>query len=640
MYSCGKSNRCGVAFALLSACLALLPTPNGQAQGMNLAPNSYMNGFDPTRLDMVLDISQDRWERNLASLSASVSKLDLKAPAAAHREYEKGTRFLIQKNFSGAVASLTKAVTIYPNFVSAHNALGSAYLKLGQNEQAQSEFSRAVELDNHLPYCYLNLGWSQLALKNFSSAQESIQRASALAPLDLHLLTALTYAQLLNHDYAAVIGTAQQVHGRKHEDAAIVHYFAAAAWQGQNKLEETRNELQIFLDEAPSSPSAATARQMIDQIMDLQKHPPPPASVEIAYSAAPLGPNATSVGIPASAQRVMEQLNQQRQLAEVESDCEGCPETNSSGPSALASQPRALSSGAGHSALNIAPYMLRSTVNEVAVFFAATDHGKSVTDLTRQEVVIQDAGKPPAALLGFRNESELPLRLGLVIDTSNSITRQFAFEQQAAAAFLRKSLTGKRDLAFVVGFSNAVLLVQDLTGDSAKIAHGIDQLAPGGGTALWDAVKFASDKLGSLAEEHPAARMLVVISDGEDNSSSATLKEAIESAERNEVIVYTVSTREFARADNAGAIIADGAMRALATRTGGAAFFPDSLGNLDHRLSALQQVIRSRYLVSYKPAQFKADGSYRTIAVTAHKSGRKLRVYARQGYHAPTATVQ
>jgi VWFA-related protein len=284
--------------------------------------------------------------------------------------------------------------------------------------------------------------------------------------------------------------------------------------------------------------------------------------------------------------------------------------------------------------------MLRSTVNEVAVFFAATDHGKSVTDLTRREVVIQDSGKPPAVMLGFRNESELPLRLGLVIDTSNSITHQFAFEQQAAATFVRKSLTGKRDLAFVVGFSNAVLLVQDLTRDNAKIAQAIDQLAPGGGTSLWDAVKFASDKLGSLAEEQPAAKMLVVISDGEDNSSSASLKEAIESAERNEVIVYTVSTREFAGGNDAGALIADGAMRALAARTGGAAFFPDSLGNLDHRLSDLQQVIRSRYLVSYKPAQFKADGSYRTIAVTARKSGHKLRVYARHGYYAPSSASQ
>jgi VWFA-related protein len=177
-------------------------------------------------------------------------------------------------------------------------------------------------------------------------------------------------------------------------------------------------------------------------------------------------------------------------------------------------------------------------VNEVAVFFAATDHGKSVSDLRRQDVVIQDAGRPPAGVTNFRNESQLPLRLGLVIDTSASITNEFAFEQKAAASFLRKCLTDRHDLAFVLGFANTVLLVQDFTGDSAGITSSIDQLAPGGGTALWDAVKFASDKLASIAEEKPSAKLLVIISDGEDNSSSATLKEAIDSAERGGVTLY------------------------------------------------------------------------------------------------------
>ena len=158
------------------------------------------------------------------------------------------------------------------------------------------------------------------------------------------------------------------------------------------------------------------------------------------------------------------------------------------------------------------------------------------------------------------------------------------------------------------------------------------------GTALWDAVKFASDKLGELGEERPVAKMLVVISDGEDNSSSATLKQAIESAVRNQVAVYTVSTREFSGEEEPRALIADGAMKALAAQTGGAAFFPDSLGSLDHRLSELQQVIRSRYLISYRPAEFEANGAYRSIAVIARKSGHRLRVYARRGYYAPNST--
>jgi len=603
---------------------------------MNLAPNASMNGFNPTRLDMVLEISEDRWQRNLESLTAGASKLDRKAPDRARREYEKGARFLIQKNFSGAIEDLKKAVSIYPSFVSAHNALGSAYLNLGQNEQAQTEFSTAVALDNHLPYSYLNLGWAQLALKDFSSAQASIEKATKLAPLDLHLLMALNYAELLNNDYSAVIATAQQVHGRKHEGAAVVHYFAAAAYQGQNNLQETQNELQTFLAEAPASPFADAARQMITQIKDLQDHPPPLAQVEIAYSAAPLDPNATSVGIPTGARTVLRRIEQLKQLADVEAEpesvCESCP----SGPLASANPSRGTIYGTARSSLGT-PYTLRSTVNEVGIFFAATDHGKSVSDLTRQDVVVRDAGKPPVTITNFRNESQLPLRLGLVIDTSNSITHEFGFEQNAAASFLKKSLTGKKDLAFVVGFSNAVLLVQDFTADTAKISRGIDQLAPAGGTALWDAVKFASDKLASLDEELPAARILVVISDGEDNSSSATLKEAIESAERGEVTIYTVSTRELVGQDY-GAAIADRAMRDLAARTGGAAFFPGSVGNLDRRLADLQEVIRSRYLISYKPASFRPDGAYRSISLVAEKSGHRFRVYARRGYYASTST--
>ena len=590
-----------------------------------------MNGFNPTRYDMVMQISEDRWQRNLESLSSAFCKLDRKAPDSARREYDKGIRFLIQKNYSGAVEHLTKAASIYPSFVSAHNALGSAYLNLNQNEQAQTEFSQAVALDSHLPYSYLNLGWAQLALKNFASAQDSVQKAAKLAPLDLHLLIAQSYAQLLNKDYDAAIATAQQVHGRKHEGAAIVHYFAAASWQAQDNLQQTQNELGIFLAEAPTSPFADAARQMIAEIKDQRDHPPAPP-VEISFTQAPLDPNATTIaGVPSAARGVLQRMQQERQLAEVEAEpepgsvCDSCPE---------AASPSTTAPGSGRIRQE-SPYLLRSSVNEVAVFFAATDHGKAVSDLTRQDVMIQDAGRPPAVVTHFRNESELPLRLGLIIDTSASITKEFTFEQKAAASFLRKSLTDKHDTAFVVGVANAVLLVQDFTGDSASITSGIDQLSPGGGTALWDAVKFASDKLAGIAEEKPSAKIVVVISDGEDNSSNATLKEAIDSAERGGVTLYTVSTRAFAGEDNINATTADRAMKALAEQTGGAALFPGSLGDLDRRLSDLQEVIRSRYLVSYKPAEFQANGAYRSIAMVAHKSGHKLRVYARHGYYAP-----
>jgi VWFA-related protein len=226
-----------------------------------------------------------------------------------------------------------------------------------------------------------------------------------------------------------------------------------------------------------------------------------------------------------------------------------------------------------------------------------------------------------------------------VIDTSESITSRFSFEQAAAAHFVSRVITSKDDLALVVGFSNSILLVQDFTGENNRISEAINKLAPGGGTALWDAVAFAADKLAARPEEQPVARMLVVISDGNDNSSSVSLQRAIETAEKGDVILYTVSTREgFDLNVNASmkdsASRGDRALKTLAESSGGRAFFPGSIRNMDHSLGNLQQIIHSRYFVSYKPAFFKRDGKYRTIDITAHQSGRKLRVYARKGYYA------
>jgi VWFA-related protein len=331
--------------------------------------------------------------------------------------------------------------------------------------------------------------------------------------------------------------------------------------------------------------------------------------------------------------------NEQNQIAEAETNCATCGST-SSPVGAGADGPRDPDPGAGRSSRNDTPFTFRSKVNEVAVFFAATDHGRSVTDLTREEVGIRDDQKSPSAITGFRNEAQLPLRLGIIIDTSQSITSRFSFEQRAAINFLQKVLTGKDDLAFVVGVANSVLLVQDFTSDQQQISHAIDQLTPSGGTALWDAVTFAADKLSRPAAQ-PVARMLVVITDGKDNSSSSTLKEAIENAERGEVFVYTVSTREANDNEdytlaNDSTFVGDHALRVLADQTGGAAFVPGSLTGLNHSLDQLQEVIRSRYLISYKPALFNSDGQYRAIDITAKKSGRRLRIYSRKGYIART----
>ncbi len=269
----------------------------------------------------------------------------------------------------------------------------------------------------------------------------------------------------------------------------------------------------------------------------------------------------------------------------------------------------------------------------MAIFFAATDHGSAVTNLTAADVAIRDNNRAPDGIVAFQNEAQLPLRLGLVVDTSNSVTERFHFEQAAAAKFMKAVMNDKDDLAFVVGVNNSVLVVQDFTADQARTEHAIDELAPGGGTSLWDAVGFAAEKLASRAETGAVARMIVVISDGEDNSSAGTLKEAIAKAQAGEVAVYTITTREVADKDASGAV-GSRALKTLSSLTGGTAFAPGSVHGLSNSLSELQQVIRARYLVSYRPAEFQTDGGYRAVEIEAKKDGRKLTVYARKGYYA------
>ena len=146
---------------------------------------------------------------------------------------------------------LTNSIAIYPQFVAAHNALGTAYLSLGQNELAQGEFTKAIALDDHLPNSYLNLGCADWRSSNFPRRKNPCAKASSLAPLDVQLQLALAYAEFVNHDYPAVIATAQQVHQHKHEGAAVVHFFAAGAWEAQGNLSSSANEMETLAGGRP-----------------------------------------------------------------------------------------------------------------------------------------------------------------------------------------------------------------------------------------------------------------------------------------------------------------------------------------------------------------------------------------------------
>jgi Ca-activated chloride channel family protein len=275
---------------------------------------------------------------------------------------------------------------------------------------------------------------------------------------------------------------------------------------------------------------------------------------------------------------------------------------------------------------------IKTTTNEVNVVFTVTDKkGHRITDLKQNDFNIVDDNKPPAEIRSFHAETNLPLQVGLLVDASNSVRDRFKFEQESAIEFLNQTIRPRYDRAFVVGFDVTPEVTQDFTDNTELLAHGVHELRPGGGTALYDALYFACrDKLLKAPKDTPVRRAIILLSDGEDNQSHVTREEAIEMAQRAEAIVYTISTN-VSGTKGAG----DKVLERIADATGGHAFFPFQLREVANAFAEIQDELRSQYAVSYKPADFKADGHYRTIEIVANDR-KNFRVRARRGYYAPT----
>jgi Ca-activated chloride channel homolog len=273
---------------------------------------------------------------------------------------------------------------------------------------------------------------------------------------------------------------------------------------------------------------------------------------------------------------------------------------------------------------------IRARVNEVNVLFIATDkHGKFVRDLTQNDFSILDDHKPPQAIVNFKRETDLPLHLGLLIDVSGSVDSRFDFEQEAASSFLQHTLRTGFDKAFVEGFNTHTQMAQDFTDNAQLLAASVRKLRDGGGTALYDAVyRACKEKFLKDRSDHPVRKAIIIVSDGEDNQSEISKAQAIEMAQRAEVIIYAIST------DDSGLVLrGDRVLEQLAEATGGRAFFPFKMKDITHSYAAIEDELRSQYVVSYKPADFDADGRYRSIEISSLK--KDLQVRARKGYFAP-----
>jgi VWFA-related protein len=272
---------------------------------------------------------------------------------------------------------------------------------------------------------------------------------------------------------------------------------------------------------------------------------------------------------------------------------------------------------------------IRVQVNEVNLIFTVTDKkGKFITGLKRENFGLLDDGRPPLAVLRFTQQTNLPLRVGVMLDTSSSIRQRFQFEQDSAIEFFLQILH-RDDRAFVEGFDIQTDLAQDFTNNVDLLNQGIRKLRPGGGTALFDALyKTCKDQMLTLQETGAVRRALILVSDGDDNYSRVQESDAIKMCQRADTIVYTISTNISPSKDKG-----DDVLKQISEATGGQAFYPTRLEDVAIGFRNIEEELRSQYHLVYRPANLKMDGSFRTIYLQA--TDPRYHVRAQKGYFAP-----
>lgn len=278
---------------------------------------------------------------------------------------------------------------------------------------------------------------------------------------------------------------------------------------------------------------------------------------------------------------------------------------------------------------------IRVEVSRVPLLFAVTDkRNRFITDLEKDDFEVFD-NDVKQEIREFVRESDLPLRIGILMDTSNSVRGRFRFEQESAVEFIRGVLAdGVNDRAFLVSYDTRAELMVDYTSDSEELGRGVRMLRAGGGTALYDAIYYACrDK---LPEDQPLAqyrRALIVIGDGDDNQSSVTRDMALEMAHKAEAVIYSISTNRTGQKQSG-----DSVLRYFAEETGGRSFHPFQATDLEQSFADIANELRHQYFMIYSPTDFALDGSFHKIRIRTNLKNTVVR--ARSGYYAPLPNEQ
>jgi Ca-activated chloride channel homolog len=274
----------------------------------------------------------------------------------------------------------------------------------------------------------------------------------------------------------------------------------------------------------------------------------------------------------------------------------------------------------------------RVSVDLINIFCSAWDKNTNsfVTNLSREDFTILEDNQKQE-IRNFSRELNVPLTLAFLIDTSQSVAPKLKFEQEAATSFFH-SVLRDQDRALLLEFDSGVTLVQDFTSDPNKMAKQIKSLRAAGGTALYDAIYLACDE--KLIREM-GRKAIVILSDGEDQSSKASFEQALEMALKAEATIFSISVNRGGFFGVGPTKDGDKIMKQFSEETGGRAYFPFKVEELEDAFRQINQELRSQYNIGYMSSNAARDGTYRKIEVRLQEKGLKLSF--RKGYYAPAS---
>ncbi len=280
------------------------------------------------------------------------------------------------------------------------------------------------------------------------------------------------------------------------------------------------------------------------------------------------------------------------------------------------------------------------TVNvRLPITVAESKSGRFIVNLKQSDFEVYE-DKVPQRIESFVPQSDLPLDVAVLMDTSNSVKPKLKFEKDAAVSFLQTMLTSRRDRALFATFDSEVELHQDFTNRLDLLTRAIDKVKAQGETRMYDAVHQVCEE--KMAASPGRRRAMVIITDGEDTVSERTLKDAIDIAQRTETVIFVISTKAGGFFGvQAGTVDRreDKEIKRLAEDTGGRAFFTAEVIELERSFSRIAIELRSQYLVAYSPTNDKFDGKFREIEVKL-PNHKDYRIRTKKGYTAiPPRTV-